>query len=261
MQSSKVSEHFKNKVIWITGASSGIGRALVIALSKIDCQVCITSRSKEKLVETMEQCTNKNNIVVLEGDLTSKQVNQEIVASIQESCGRLDIAILNAGTCEYVDIENFDSELFIRQMDTNFTSIIYGIEAALPLLKESKQAQLIGMSSTAAYLGLPRAEAYGATKAAIRNLFSALRISLQPYHISASVICPGFVETELTAQNDFDMPALITSKQASTHILEGIAAHKQEIHFPKCFSVILKFIASLPNPMISWLVKKFVVRT
>ena len=260
MLSNKVIEHFRGKVIWITGASSGIGRALVIALSEIDCQVFITSRSKEKLVETVEQCAHKN-IVVLEGDLTSKQVNQEIVASIQESCGRLDIAILNAGTCEYVDIEKFDSELFIRQMDTNYTSIIYGIEAALPLLKESKQSQLIGMSSTAAYLGLPRAEAYGATKAAIRNLFSALRISLQPYDISASVICPGFVETELTAQNDFEMPALITSQQASTQILKGIAAHAQEIHFPKRFSVILKFIASLPNPMISWLVKKFVVRT
>ena len=260
MLSNKVIDHFKNKVIWITGASSGIGRALVIALSEIDCQLFITSRSKEKLKETVEQCAHKN-IVVLEGDLTSKQVNQELVASIQESCGRLDIAIFNAGTCEYVDIENFDSELFIRQMDTNFTSMVYGIEAALPLLKKSNQAQLIGMSSTSAYLGLPRAEAYGATKAAIRNLFSALRISLQPYHISASVICPGFVETELTAQNDFEMPALISAQQASTHILKGIAAHTQEIHFPKRFSVTLKFIASLPNPLVSWLVKKFVVRT
>lgn len=260
MLSNKVIDHFKGKVIWITGASSGIGRALVIALSEIDCQVFITSRSKEKLAQTVEKCAHKN-IVVLEGDLTSKQVNQEIVASIQESCGRLDIAILNAGTCEYVDIENFDSELFVRQMDTNFTSTIYGIEAAMPMLKESKQAQLIGMSSTVAYLGLPRAEAYGATKAAIRNLFSALRISLQPYHISASVICPGFVETELTAQNDFEMPALITAQQAATHILGGIAAYKQEIHFPKKFSVTLKFIASLPNPILSWLVKKFVART
>ena len=116
------------------------------------------------------------------------------------------------------------------------------------------------MSSTAAYLGLPRSEAYGATKAAIRNLFAALRISMQPLNISASVICPGFVETELTARNDFEMPALIPSKQASNHILEGIATYKQEIHFPKRFSVVLKFIASLPNPVVTWLVSKFVVR-
>jgi len=260
MPSNKIIEHFENKVIWITGASSGIGRALAIALSEIDCQLFITSRSKEKLKQTVEQCSG-NNIVVLEGDLTSKYVNQEIVTSIDESCGCLDIAILNAGTCEYVDIEKFDSELFIRQMDTNFISMIYGIEASMSMLKESNQAQLIGMSSTAAYLGLPRAEAYGATKAAIRNLFSALRVSLQPYHINASVICPGFVETELTAQNDFDMPALITSQQAATYILKGIATNKQEIHFPRRFSLVLKFIASLPSPVVSWLIKKTVVRT
>ena len=260
MLSRKVNEHFKNKVIWITGASSGIGRALVIALSKIDCQIIITSRSKEKLQQTIERCANKN-IVILEGDLTSKRINQEITQKIKTTCGRLDIAILNAGTCEYVNIDEFNSELFRRQMATNFMGTIYGIEAALPLLKESENAQLIGMSSTAAYLGLPRSEAYGATKAAIRNLFAALRISLQPYHISASVICPGFVKTELTAQNDFEMPALITADQASKHILEGIAAYKQEIHFPKRFSVTLKLIGSLPNPILSWLVSTFVTRT
>lgn len=259
MASKKINNHFKGKVIWVTGASSGIGRALVIALSNIDCQLFITSRSKEKLEQTVEQCANKN-IVVFEGDVTSKQVNQEIVQQIKKTCGRLDIAILNAGTCEYVNIDKFDSELFCRQIDTNFMSMVYGIEAALSLLKQSKDAQLIGMSSTSAYLGLPRAEAYGATKAAIRNLFSALRVSLQPHQISASVICPGFVETELTAQNDFEMPALITSKEASTSILKGIAAHKQEIHFPKRFSLTLKLIASLPNPILSWAIKKFVIR-
>ncbi len=260
MPSNKINEHFKDKVIWITGASSGIGRALVTTLSEVDCQIFITSRSKERLEQTITQIGNKR-IFVLEGDLTSKQVNQEIVDKIKDICGRLDIVILNAGSCEYVNIEKFDSELFRRQIETNFMSMIYGIEAALPLLKESNDAQLIGMSSTAAYLGLPRAEAYGATKAAIRNLFAALRVSLKPHHISASVICPGFVKTELTDQNDFEMPALISAKKASEYILNGIAAYKQEIHFPKRFSLTLKFIASLPNPIISWLVSKTITRS
>ena len=259
MLSNKINSHFKDKVIWITGASSGIGRALAISLSKIDCHLFISARSKEKLEETASQCTNKN-IVVLEGDLKSKKTNQEIIQNINKEFGHLDIAILNAGTCEYVDVEKFDSELFRRQIDTNFMSMVYGIEAVLPLLKQSKNAQLIGMSSTAAYLGLPRAEAYGATKAAIKNLFSALRVSLQPLHISASVICPGFVETELTKQNDFQMPALITSEQASNYILKGVADRKQEIHFPKRFSLMLKLIGSLPNPMLTWLISKVVVR-
>lgn len=260
MLSNEITNHFKDKVIWVTGASSGIGRALVIALSEIECKLIITARSKDNLEKTIEQCVNKN-IVVQEGDLTTKQVNQDIIRKIKDTYGRLDIAILNAGTCEYVDIEKFDSELFRRLIDTNFMSTVYGIESALPLLKESTDAQLIGMSSTSAYLGLPRAEAYGATKAAIRNLFAALRVSLQPHHISASVICPGFVETELTAQNDFEMPALISAMQASEYILKGIAGYKQEIHFPKRFSLTLKAIASLPNPILSWMIGKTVRRS
>jgi len=252
-------EHFQNKVIWITGASSGIGQALVIALSEIDCQLFISARSLEQLEVTTERCTNKN-IIILQGDLSSKNVNQEIAHKINETAGRLDIAILNAGSCKYVDIDTFDSEIFKKQMDINFIGMVYGIEAILPLLKESASAQLIGMSSTAAYMGIPRSEAYGATKAAIRNLFSALRVSLQPFKIKASVICPGFVETELTAKNDFSMPAMITVEKSTEYILNGIAKNKQEIHFPKRFSLTLKFIASLPNPILSWMLSKLVVR-
>jgi short-subunit dehydrogenase len=258
MLSNKIQKHFKNKVIWITGASSGIGRALVIALSSVNCKIFISSRSEENLQQTIDQCqnSNKSEIVILAGDLTSKQINQDILKQIKQTTDKLDIAILNAGSCEYVDINNFDSSLFERQIKTNFLSTVYGIEASLPLLKQSAEAQLIGMSSTAAYLGLPRAEAYGATKAAIRNMFSALRVSLQTLNISSSVICPGFVETELTAKNDFNMPAMITAAKSAEYILEGIAKHKQEIHFPKRFSLTLKFIAALPNPIVSWLASK-----
>ncbi len=263
MLSSKLQEHFKNKVIWITGASSGIGRALVIALSGVNCKIFISSRTTEKLQHTIDQCqnNNSNNIYLLAGDLTSKQVNQDILNQIKQTAGMLDIAILNAGSCEYVDIEHFDSALFERQINTNFMSMVYGIEAALPLLKQSKHAQLVGMSSTAAYLGLPRAEAYGATKAAIRNMFAALHVSLQSQQIKTSVICPGFVETELTAKNDFEMPAMITAARSAEYILEGIANFKQEIHFPKRFSLTLKFIASLPNPVVNWLVSKVILKS
>ena len=260
MLSSNTYKYFEKKSIWVTGASSGIGRALVIALSNIDCQLFISSRSEKKLQQTVEQCKNKN-ITILPGDLTSKQVNHSILERIDQSEYGLDIAILNAGNCEYVDIDNFDSDLFTRQIETNFMSIVFGIEASLPLLKQSDSAQLVGMSSTAAYLGLPRSEAYGATKAAIRNMFAALRVSLKPYSIDASVICPGFVKTELTDKNDFEMPALISAERSAEYILSGIAANKQEIHFPKRFSLTLKFLASLPNPILSWIIDKGVRRT
>ena len=260
MLSSRLAQHFDNKVVWITGASSGIGRALAIALSEFACQIFISARSKEKLEKTREMC-NQGNVIIAEGDLTDKQTNHDICQSIKKEAGHIDIAILNAGTCEYVDIDNFDSALFKRLMDTNFMSMVYGIEAALPLLRESDDAQLVGMSSTAAYLGLPRSEAYGATKAAILNLFSALRVSLHSKNVSASVICPGFVATELTARNDFPMPALISTEKAADYILEGIAKYKHEIHFPRRFSLTLKLIGSLPNSIRTWMIRKSVARS
>ncbi|MEM7400905.1 MAG: SDR family NAD(P)-dependent oxidoreductase [Pseudomonadota bacterium] len=260
MLSNSIYKHFENKSVWVTGASSGIGRAIVIALSNINCHIFISSRSEEKLQETVEKCNNKE-ITILAGDLTSKQTNHTILEQINQSNSGLDIAILNAGNCEYVDIEAFDSDLFARQINTNFMSMVYGIEASLPLLKRSSSAQLIGMSSTAAYLGLPRSEAYGASKAAIRNMFAALRVSLKPLNINASVICPGFVETELTDKNDFDMPAIISAERSAEYILAGIAANKQEIHFPKRFSLTLKLLSSLPNPILSWLIHKGVRRS
>jgi short-subunit dehydrogenase len=247
MLSDKVANYFDGKVIWVTGASSGIGRALTIMLSELDCDLYISSRTKSGLEKTKQLCLHQNNVHILEGDLTNKATNQSICKSINNTSGHLNIAILNAGTCEYVDINAFDSALFQRLIDSNYMSMIFGIEAALPLLRKSKQAHLIGMSSTAAYLGLPRSEAYGATKAAIRNLFRALKVSLSPYNINVSTICPGFVKTELTDRNDFPMPCLISSEQAAEEILKGIAAKKHEIHFPKRFSYALKAFALLPN--------------
>jgi short-subunit dehydrogenase len=247
MLSNKVINYFDDKVIWITGASSGIGRALTISLSSIDCDIYISSRSQDKLQETKALCENQNNIHILKGDLTEKTCNQSISDSIKNKSGHLDVAILNAGTCEYVDIDHFDSALFQRLIDNNYMSMIYGIEATLPLLKQSNHAHLVGMSSTAAYLGLPRSEAYGASKAAILNLFRALKVSMAPYDIEVSVICPGFVKTKLTDKNDFPMPYLISSQQASEEILKGIANKKHEIHFPKRFSYTLKAISLLPD--------------
>ena len=255
---SRYQDYFSNKVIWITGASSGIGRALTIALSNFDCQVFISSRSEEKLQETINLCHSKSNIHILSGDLAKQENNHAICNAIENIHGHLDIAILNAGTCEYVDVNNFDSAMFKRLVDNNFMSMVYGVEASLPLLKKSQTPHLVGMSSTAAYLGLPRSEAYGATKAAILNMFRALKISLSAININVSVICPGFVETELTAKNDFPMPCLITAEKSTDYILKGIANNQCEIHFPKRFSFALKFISILPDTLQFWLLKKAV---
>ncbi len=175
--------------------------------------------------------------------------------------GGLDIAFLNAGICEYVDVATFDSAVFERTMKTNFLSMVYGIEAMLPLLREGRQPQLIGMSSTVAYRGLPRAEAYGASKAAIKHLFESLQIDLQRDGIAVSVVCPGFVRTPLTDRNDFPMPFLVEVDEAARRIVDGIEARRPEIHFPKRFSIPFKLLALLPHRLYGALCSRMVRST
>jgi len=138
--------------------------------------------------------------------------------------------------------------------------MVYAIEAALPLLRQSKAAHIVGMSSTAYYVGLPRSEAYGSSKAAIAHMLNALRISLSSENIPVSVICPGFVETPLTDKNDFPMPGKITAEEAAVYICKGIAKQAEEIHFPKVFSFIMKVLSALPyfiqTPLLKKMVKK-----
>lgn len=247
MHEKKLHQAFSGKVIWLTGASSGIGRAVAIALSHYDCELYLSARSSKNLEQTASQCSSNANIHLLPGDLCLKTSNQAICSSIQSSAGHLDLAILNAGSCEYVDVDAFDSSIFEQMMQTNFISMVYGIESALPLLEQSDSARLVGMSSVAGYIGIPRSEAYGASKAAIFNMLSALRVSLSVKNICTQVICPGFVATELTARNDFPMPALITAEKASQEILSGMTKNHFEIHFPKRMSLGLKFLALFPE--------------
>jgi short-subunit dehydrogenase len=132
-------------------------------------------------------------------------------------------------------------------MRINVETMAHSIEAVLPALRRSNSPHLVGIGSSAAYVPLPRAEAYGTSKAAIAYLIDTLRITLRPFGIDVSLVCPGFVKTPLTDLNDFPMPFLITTEQASESIRKGIAKKQAEIHFPKKFTFILKAASLLPR--------------
>lgn len=233
------------KRVWLTGASSGIGKALAAALIDAGAQVVISARNREKLDLQADQLGRKQAYAV-PLDVTDREANHEAVKQIRWLLDGIDLVILNAGGCEYVDIHRFDAALFERQMQVNFLGMVYGIEAALPLLRESEAPYLAGVSSLSAYSGLSRAEAYGASKAAIRNMLQSLRVDLRPEDIEVSVICPGFVKTPLTDQNDFPMPFLVTPEQAARSILDGLGRRRAEIYFPYRFGWLMKLYGSLP---------------
>ena len=233
----------EEQVIWITGASSGIGAALVDALKSRCAGLVITSRHHD----TLEQLADDHShILIAPADITDRQQMHQVAELIQTRFGRLDTLIANAGTCEYLDVSHFDVPLIKRVFDTNFNGLIHTLEAALPLIRQSRRGYLVGMSSSATYLPLPRAEAYGASKAAVSYLMESLRADLKAEQIDVSIISPGFVKTPLTDRNDFAMPMRITTQEAADAIVQGLQRRPWEIHFPRKFTTLLKLLGAMP---------------
>jgi len=236
---------FQDCRVWITGASAGIGEALALELARRGARIALSARRRDAL-ESVAARIDGDRCLVLPLDVTDREANHETVAAIETQWGGVDLVVLNAGTAEYVDADHFDAGVFRRVFEINYMGMVYGIEAALPALRRSPRPHLVGMSSSAAWGGLPRAEAYGASKAAIRNMMQALAIHLRPRGIAVSVVCPGFVRTPLTDRNDFPMPMRIEPAVAARRIVDGIARRKVEIHFPKPFTLPLKLLSMLP---------------
>ncbi len=235
----------QNRRIWVTGASSGIGRSLAVELSRAGARLIVSERNRERLEEVAEECPGE--VFVLPFDAADREANHTAAREIEAQFGAVDTVVLNAGICEYIDLPDFDAESVKRVMDVNFMGIAYGIEAALPFLRKGDRPHLVGMSSTVAYTGLPRAEAYGASKAAIRHLLQALRVDLLAEKIDVSIICPGFVQTPLTDLNDFPMPMRITAEASAKRIRKGLEKRSHEIRYPTMFALMLRFLGILPS--------------
>ncbi|WP_280548410.1 SDR family NAD(P)-dependent oxidoreductase [Halomonas sp. 11-S5] len=233
--------------IWLTGATSGIGRALAERLLEQGHRVALSARSESALAEL---CDGHDNALPLPLDVADRQAVERAGERLAEAFGGLDLAILNAGTCEYLDARDFEVDLVERVFAPNFFGAVYGIEAALPLLRRAREAGghplLAATSSAAAYLPLPRAEAYGASKAALSHFMESLRLDLAGEGIGVSLIHPGFVKTPLTDRNDFDMPMRVSTDAAAEAILEGLARRRLDIHFPRRFTLLVRLMGILP---------------
>ena len=238
-----------SQALLITGATSGIGLACANYYTSQGFHVIACGRNESIL-------NGLNTKHFLTFDITSPEQVTAASIALKQHLSQHDLqltqVILNAGTCEYIEnVFEFDAALFSRVITTNLIAIGYCIEAFLPLM--AKGGQLGLMSSSATYLPFPRAEAYGASKAAISYLGRSLRMDLaaKPNQaIGVSVICPGFVKTPLTDKNDFAMPMRVSSEQAAKRIFSGMEKRHFEIHFPKRFTFILKCLSWLPEKLL-----------
>ncbi|BFM16668.1 SDR family NAD(P)-dependent oxidoreductase [Maricurvus nonylphenolicus] len=220
------------ETIWITGASSGIGRALALRLAADGNRVIVTSRRGQPLQELAEQY---DNIVVITADLSRPDCVDSLSLALSNATEYLDRVILNAGTCEYFEIDQPDWSMMARIMETNYLGAVHSVAASLPLLQANPNGEghIIGVGSLASRVPFPRAEAYGASKAALDYFLGALGVDLMAKGIDVSIVQPGFVKTPLTDQNDFDMPYLLTVERAVEMMLAGICRRDLYIRFPR----------------------------
>lgn len=233
--------------IWLTGASSGIGAALAELLLQRGHRLALSARRTEPLKALAERYPGQ--VLVAPGDLGDAAQVRAIGERIAQLWGALDTVILNAGTCEYVEVQSFEAAMIERVVRANLFSASYCIEAALPLLRLGHQPHLVGVGSSVTYLPLPRAEAYGASKAGMRYLLEALRIDLAAEDIAVTLVSPGFVDTPLTQKNDFPMPMRWPVERAARYIAERLDKRPHEIAFPTPFIAVLKLLGSLPSSL------------
>ena len=231
--------------IWLTGASSGMGAHMAEELLKSGARLALTARTLAPLKVLSDRYPDQ--VLLVPGDLTDRSQVREIGNRITQLWGALDTVILNAGTCEYVDVRHFDATVIERVVRTNLLATSYCLESALPLLRAGSRPHVVGVVSSVTYWALPRAEAYGASKAGLRYLLQSLRIDLAQEGIDVTLVSPGFVDTPLTEKNDFPMPMRWPAHKAARHICQRLEKRPLEIAFPTLFIATLRLLASLPK--------------
>jgi len=232
---------YPGAVVWITGASSGIGEALARELTGRGARVAITARRGDRLDEIAG-----DRMLAVPADVTDLGAMRAAAARVEQELGPIDLAVLNAGTWKQMDVTAWDTELFRRHVETNLMGMVHGIDAVLPGMRRRRGGVIAGVSSVAGYRGWPSSEAYGSTKAAEINLLESMRIDLLPLDIKVLTVCPGFVRSDLTAENTFRMPFLMDPPDAAARIADGIAREKAEIVFPLPMMMLMKATRLVP---------------
>ncbi|MEY4447350.1 MAG: hypothetical protein RLZZ433_365 [Pseudomonadota bacterium] len=249
--------NWQGRRVWLVGASSGIGLACAKALHAAGAKVVISARDLGLLSEWAEACNQQEvTVELLTLDVTDalqvKYAMRQVAAN-----GPLDLLLYCAGHYRAQRATAFDLNDMLRHQEVNYSGLLRVLDAALPLFLQQGFGHISLVSSVAGWRGLPNGLAYGPTKAAVTHLAETLYMDLQDKGIGVSLINPGFVATPLTAQNNFQMPALISPEQAASDMLAGWAEGLFDIHFPKRFTLWLKLMRLLPYRLYFALVRRF----
>ncbi len=242
------------KTIWITGASSGIGKALAIKFSKEGWQVAASARRENLL----EELVNENkNIFSFPLDVTNKDQCKLAFDKINNKFNDIDICVFSTGTWDPKKEKEIDVEQIEKVIKVNFFGTLNCIKSVEEYFKNKKNGHISIVSSIAGYRGLPNSTGYGPSKSALNNLTESLYFDFKRYGVRVSLISPGFIKTPMTDKNNFKMPFLKTPEYAADKIYDGLLNSKKfEIDFPKQLTILLKLFKVLPNQLYLSLIEK-----
>ena len=242
------------KTIWITGGSTGIGKALAIKFAAMGWNVAISARRAELLNELSNSYENISGFPL---DVTDKEKCKEVFNEIKNKFENIDICFFSTGTWDPKKEKEIDVEQMEDVFKVNFFGTVNCIKAVEQYFRDKKKGIITIVSSIAGYRGLPNSTGYGPSKSALNNLAESLYFDFKRYNVRVCLVSPGFIKTPMTDKNDFKMPFLKTPEYAADQIFEGLVNKNTfEIHFPKSLTITLKLLSFLPSKIYFGLVGK-----
>lgn len=234
-------------VAWVTGASTGIGRAVALKLAKTGWRVAVTARNQEALESLVDEAKDGyGTIIPMAADITDREQITKIVTDLEQDHGGVALAVLNAGIYEPIHGNQLEYAVFDKTFAVNLGGTVNCLVPLQKAMFSRRKGQIAIVSSVAGYGGLPTSAAYGATKAALINLAESLKFDFDKMGILIQVVNPGFVDTPATQSNPFEMPDLMQVDDAAEALVSGLTTSAFEVTFPKKFTRTLKILNLLP---------------
>jgi len=242
-----MSYEWKDKVVLVTGASSGIGRALAVELGRRGARLALLARREEELLKAAEEVERAGGrALALAADVRDAEAVRAAVERVRGLWGRVDVLVANAGMSSVSGATDLRAAEAGDVITVNVIGVVNSVAAVLPVMLERKSGHLVAISSLAAYRGMPKSGAYSASKAAVSTFFESLRVDLRRSGIDVTVIHPGFIRTPLTAQRK-KLPFLLEVDDAACRIIRAVERRARTYAFPWQLAAVVRVIKHLPG--------------
>lgn len=248
---------FEGKTVYVTGASSGIGAQLARELAGRGAAVGLLARREERLTGLTEELRAAGHTAAWrEADVTDREALHAACDGLAGEIGEPDVAIANAGWNRTEPMSRFQPGKALAIYDTNLLGFLHLVDWVLPRFLERGTGQLVGVASLASYVGFPGNAAYCGSKAAMRVHLQSLRVALKRRGIAVTTLCPGFIESELTAKNPYKMPFLWKTDRACRYMADAIEKERGEVAFPWQMRIVVPFLLArvLPRALVERLI-------